>query len=762
MKRPITMKKYLRLVILLYTTVVFGQEYEKAQSIRDAKYPEKSERTKASGQIQELDNIVLQLHASPSGSPTGKGTQVSPLTITAARDSLRTYKLANGSLPAGKIVVYLEGGVYDIETDNLILSKQDSGTEKSPIYYMSQTGQRVTFSGGVTIPFSYVTKPPQSVIDKILNTDAKRQVRQISLADLNLDIDDKGRYRTFPGAGQNRRVNGDIVPNLEPEGQLYINDRRLRYSTYPKKGEGNHGDGFARMASVVDRGSARRNAHSQNSKGGSFTYSDENIDNIDPSTGAVVYGYYGATYDDVAERIGRLDPATNTIELAEGSWYGINYENDAADELRFRIENTIEYLSDEMEIAVDESAGVLYFIPPSGFDSNSTIKLSLSTKTGVSMTEVEHVTVQGVDIELTRLKGIKGSNVNNVTLKDIGCFNLEGNGIEFPTENVFNNLIENYNFRAIRNHPAIFGGGVYLTQEDGRCRMVNVKGYDFGRHLQISGVNTQLLNLELELTPGRAISVNGQSIEIGYSKFISCAQEVGDSGVIYLGRTLTNPGLWIHDVFSYRNENKQSGTGVQFVYSDDRNSFLKMERVIGAKTGSGAQPALFKTNGGTEQVVENCISWGRNLAFVQIHTNKQWQNFVAGNDNANLPAKLSEVGYDNPSSKFNKIYPKVNEIVELSERPALDRNILKDNVVFNATIARGILNGRFVDLEATGVTDINNTVIKYNPGFEDPENGDFSISRSVWDSDPVLKELDYIDVTRMGYIESGTAAGRQR
>ena len=129
---------------------------------------------------------------------------------------------------------------------------------------MAKNEQKVIFSGGITVPFSNIKKPPQSVIDKIIDANAKTKVRQISLADLKLDIDEKGRYRTFPGADQSRRVSGDIVPNLDPEGQLYINDKRLFYSTYPKKNEGNYSDGFARMANVVNRGSVRRNAHSQN------------------------------------------------------------------------------------------------------------------------------------------------------------------------------------------------------------------------------------------------------------------------------------------------------------------------------------------------------------------------------------------------------------------------------------------------------------------------------------------------------------------
>jgi hypothetical protein len=698
-------------------------------------------------QLIDLSDIALQYWVSVDGDPANDGSYGSPFSSpTEARDALR----ALAGLPTGNIVVWLRGGTYDLERHALVLEAQDSGTPESPITYSAWNGEKVVLSGGVNVPFANVTAVPQSVKDRIIAPAAKEAVRQIDLADLGLTIADKGVYRTFPGAGvETQRVNGVDVPLPNPEGKLYIDDKRLRYSKYPKEGEGPHSDGYLRMSSIVAPGSVRRDDATLDSDGGTFTYTEEILDNLAANGDNVIRGYYGVTYFETAARIETIDPATNTIKLKEGSWYGLNYENDLLSEVRYEVDNTLEFIRDPNEIAVDETNDILYFIPPADFGPDSTVKLSLSEKVGITLTGCDHVNIVGIDVELNRIDAVKSTAGNNVTLKDLGVYNVEGDGIDFPVAGVYNNRILNYDARAINLSPLRFGGGDDLAQTNGNCVAQNVKVHDFGYQILIQGVGTVLNHFDLDLSPGVAVQYGGQNIDIGYGRVTRTLQEVSDFGSFYSGRDITNRGNWIHDVFGDQNENGLGGTGVQFIYEDDKNSGLLVERVITNRTGSGVQAALFKANGGTDHTVRNNISWGRNLGYVQVHDEPSWQSFLGSADTS---ADLAEVDFPNTASRFNKRFPKVKEIVDANTLPALDRNVFKDNVAYNSTIVKGILGGQYVGIAGTGVTDIDNQIIDYNPGFADPDNGDFTISRKDWYSDPVLAELEYIDFSMMGIV----------
>ena len=309
----------------------------------------------------EEENFALGYFVEPNAN--GVGTISDPMSLLQARDAIRQYKVDNGSLPIGDTIVYLRGGKYDIDAEGLILEAQDSGTSESPITYKAYSNEQVTFNGGVDIPFSEVTTVPQSIQDRIIDVNAKTAVRQIDLADIGTTISEKGVYRLFSSGSNGRLVNGTVVPFSSPEGKLYIDGTRLKYSQYPKKGEGPDNDGFFRIASVVDKGWVRRDGDTTGKEGGTFTYSEEELDNIVVDGNAKVYGFYGVTYADTVSTIDTLDPATNTISLLEDSWYGINYENDNLEEVRFRIDNTLEFIRDENEIFVDQNTGILYFIP---------------------------------------------------------------------------------------------------------------------------------------------------------------------------------------------------------------------------------------------------------------------------------------------------------------------------------------------------------------------------------------------------------------
>ncbi len=109
--------------------------------------------------------------------PNGKRTDGPFATLERARDELRTLKAA------GKLkdvaTVHLRGGSYPLER-SFILSKEDSGTEKSPVVYRAYRREEVRLIGGTEITgFKPVTNPAilnrleESARGKVLQADLK-------------------------------------------------------------------------------------------------------------------------------------------------------------------------------------------------------------------------------------------------------------------------------------------------------------------------------------------------------------------------------------------------------------------------------------------------------------------------------------------------------------------------------------------------------------------------------------------------------------
>jgi len=96
----------------------------------------------------------MELHVAPNGNDSWSGTLAQPnagktdgplASLTGARDALR--KRFAGKAPDKPVRILVADGHYTI-TEPLVLSPEDSGTEKAPISYEAAKGARPVFSGG--------------------------------------------------------------------------------------------------------------------------------------------------------------------------------------------------------------------------------------------------------------------------------------------------------------------------------------------------------------------------------------------------------------------------------------------------------------------------------------------------------------------------------------------------------------------------------------------------------------------------------------
>ena len=91
--------------------------------------------------------LAATFHVAPSGDDANPGTPEKPFaTLTRARDAVRELKRARGGLQE-PVTVHVRGGRYSLR-DTLVLTPEDSGTEKCPITYSAAPGEKPVLCGG--------------------------------------------------------------------------------------------------------------------------------------------------------------------------------------------------------------------------------------------------------------------------------------------------------------------------------------------------------------------------------------------------------------------------------------------------------------------------------------------------------------------------------------------------------------------------------------------------------------------------------------
>lgn len=96
-----------------------------------------------------LEMSGTDIYVSPTGNDKNPGTKDQPLaTLTGARDFIRDIRV-KGTVNGRINVIFMKGTYFMSEP--LVLSKDDSGNEGSPVIYRSDAGAEPVFKGGIEI-----------------------------------------------------------------------------------------------------------------------------------------------------------------------------------------------------------------------------------------------------------------------------------------------------------------------------------------------------------------------------------------------------------------------------------------------------------------------------------------------------------------------------------------------------------------------------------------------------------------------------------
>jgi parallel beta-helix repeat protein len=355
-----------------------------------------------------------QFYVSTTGHNSNLGTAQKPVaTLQKAQALVRDFKKANPGY-TGEIVVTVMPGTYEL-TSSLSFNEQDAGSDKVNVRWQAFAKNKVILSGGKNINgrlFKKVTNP--SILAR-LEKNAAENVLEVSLT--KLGITNFGAYQSY-GHGQ---------PVIPAPLELYYNQDPLLLAHYPN-------NGAVKIGKVIDKGSVPRIGDKSN-RGGLFNYTDNRQSKWVGQKDIWIQGTFNYGFADDYINIANIDTTKKEIKLASPHIYGIANGRDFQEYIAY---NILEELDSPGEWWLDKKTGMLYVWPPANRPANSDGKTDIATANItvsiletpiVSITNAEHLTIEGFTIEAGRDMGVYLEGGNNNTIAGCTVRNLGTSGI---------------------------------------------------------------------------------------------------------------------------------------------------------------------------------------------------------------------------------------------------------------------------------------------------------------------------------------------
>lgn len=741
------MKNYLYLFALFISFFALGQDHEPATSESGVYFLKKAPTAtelKMALAATENNGAAVNYFVKPlvSGTNEGTGTQTDSFNgLQTAADFLASTKLPG--LEKGKIYVYLFPGNYDA----LSLDSSNSGRADNPIIYKALIGRKyfegrstVTISKGVDVPFSKIKIPPQSIIDQVPSS-IKSRVRMVDIADVGLTTSDIEKPAYFSGNGRTSDAR---------MGRIYINSNRLDFGSYPARNADGHPE-YINIESVINFGNRPRDEVDDQHPPYPIwtTANDMTLQNLDFTGDEHVYGFYSSPghpggypkreneFIQSVIRIRNYDPVTDELALEQPAHYGIDVDD------KYYLFNNPAFMVKDFDMTYDIDNGLFYFVTPVGFDSTDKVQFSTNLSNLVTLNDADNLIFDGFDFELTRGDILSATGTDNVQFINCNGYNFEGNGFMMPLENVFDNRLRNIYIKSAGRKPFSIGGGNLFTQKASNSKAGNIRVENFGEPAKIVGVATKLVNYHMRHTPGIAISTGGNFTEILKGELFDIATDISDSSYIYMGRNHSETYILIDGLVTNTTTNPTDRTGMQVVYVDDYSGYVTVKNVITNGSTAGVHHALLKSNGGVGITLDNSIAMGGDyLGYYLPRDSTQWMGRWSS---SSVMSKLAEVDATNPNSNWYRQNPEARSII--GTLPDVTTNTIKNSLhVGSGPMYSGIVDGSYATPDIT-VEDLRQTAT--NP-FPNASEGDYYLTKQQWESEPDLKHIEYIDVSKFG------------
>ncbi|MBR5452467.1 MAG: right-handed parallel beta-helix repeat-containing protein, partial [Clostridia bacterium] len=540
----------------------------------------------------DVEGTVLYVDA--SAAEGGDGSKAAPFaSIAEAQTKIREIKSGDG-LPEGGITVLVASGIYNT-TDGIKFTEEDSGTETSPIKYVSVEKGGAVLNGGVTLnasDFEPLNDDEKAILNDVT---AKETVRKVDLTKYGLTSEDLGELHQY-GFSSKKPSSGLGYS------ELFINNERMTISRYPNANAENpnlhtgSGDGVANF-DILTSGEFETPSLAIKERGVNW-----DIDEL----WAFGYFYYG--WSDAAVRVANLDTNSLNVTLAQNVTFGIQEKQS------FYFFNIFAEIDLPGEYYIDRENAVLYLYPTENFE-NSSISISVIDETIVSGLNISYITLDGFEITGSRTNGIVVHG-DNVTIDNCLIRDVRYNAVEITGSNI---VVKNSELCQIGDAGIIASGGNADTLTSSGILIYNNYIHHWGQvgrtyesAVELYGCGVTVSHNEMHDAPHQAITWDGPNHVMEYNNIYNVCLETADCGAVYSGRRYDWYGgiiryNYIHDVGS-------DTTGAHGIYLDDALSGQTVYgNVIANIAGHGIVLAGGRDNIIENNLIINCV--GNSISF---------------------------------------------------------------------------------------------------------------------------------------------------
>jgi hypothetical protein len=588
-------------------------------------------------EVPDIEKPLAVIHVMAASGKGGDGSMNRPVgTLSEAVELARRGRAKNGS---GTIEILLAPGTYQ-QKQPLQLSAKDkglvirSGDPKNPAVISS--GVVLTSWKPVSDEFA-MQQLPQAVQNKVLVCDLKSH---------GIESVDKlvfGGFSSKRAKGGNHRFKTMPVPELFYKGKpqtmaRWPNGRltRLPIAQKPEKPDPR----YAKWAKEKD---------------------------------LWLYGYWFHDWADAYEKVAAIDESGKiTLEPPTNSYgFGLN---------RGCVINAMCELDEVGEWYLDTEKGLLYYLPPDGFDAGQCVLSYFGTP--IEAADCPSLQIRDIRVEYVRGDAMVFRNSSELVVAGVDIKNCSGMGLK--VEGGKRHLIHSCTIDGMGR------GGIDIQAGDWRkldpsfsvienCRISNLSRIDrtYTPAIVLEGMGLKVRRNSFVNIPSSAIRLEGCDDLIELNYFNRCVYESGDQGAIDMWANPLYRGNVIRwndfDRIISETAAKLGAAGVR--HDDFISGFMVAENVFrkGSRNGFGS----VQYNKGTDNYFEGNIIVDWQKAFSgRSAQGEEWRKVIT--EHSNSKQMLEQTDWK--SDAWQKKYPMLRDLMNGDD----NHNYLADNQRFGS------------------------------------------------------------------------------
>ena len=621
-------------------------------------------------------------------------------TLPAARDRVREYR-ASEAFDGQPTIIEVAGGDYRIN-EPIIFDAADSGTEMAPILWRGAACQKVRLFCG--FPLSSWKKVTDEQILGRLKPAARDHVVEIDL----------------PAA--------DTLDLRQPDGsapELFFGGEAMTLARYPN-------EGFMKIADVFRDGSTEVHIHGRSGiREGRFFVDDPEVTFWEGDDEIWLNGYWFWDWSNQNQKVERIDTERCLIEVCQpyhhygylkGQW--------------FYAYNLLSELDVPGEYFIDRETRKLYFYPPEGEGEREMFLTNVDGAfkvQGGSYLGFAHFCIEGALGHASSSMGA-GEAACSLSGSHLLAYDLEvcrssGDAIYGGGSHI---TVMNCHLYCLGAKGIFLSGGDRKTLSSGNMAAVNNTIHHYGRvfrmyqpGVDIVGVGGYVARNLIYDAPHIGIFFDGNEHLFELNEIHHVCLESNDAGAVYAGRNLTTRGNvfrnnYLHDISG------REGLGCVGVYLDDMfsscdiigNLFVRVTRaaMLGGGRDCHVHGNIFYDCNPALHIDARALGWAKEHTDGWIKETQE-------------KGTLCGITWNQPP--YSERYPELAKIFD-GNIYAPEGNVVDGNICLGALDGREGApgDGHWLDAvfdDARPYVNFGENLIGVDPGFVDPQNGDFHI-----------------------------------